>query len=142
MHGKGLAAGTLGLLVASSIGAALGVMFAPKAGKETRGELSEKARRLAWRFKRNRAELQESVKDIFGKLSEELEQAYLQVRGEVLAQMDALAPGGDAKMAYNDVVKTAVTAAAKGKKWTKTQIDKFISHLESEYEEPKTSTDA
>jgi len=137
-----MAAGTLGFLVASSIGAALGVMFAPKAGAETRGELSEKARRLAWRFKRNRAELQDSVKSIFGKLSEDLEQAYLQVRGEVLAQMDAITPGEDAKSAYKDIVKNAVNAAAKGQRWTKIQVDKFISHLETEYEDTKTSTDA
>jgi len=137
-----MAAGTLGFLVASSIGAALGVMFAPKSGAETRGELSEKARRLAWRFKRNRAELQDSVKSIFGKLSEDLEQAYLQVRGEVLAQMDAITPGEDAKSAYKDIVKNAVNAAAKGQRWTKIQVDKFISHLETEYEDTKTSTDA
>jgi gas vesicle protein len=142
MNGKGMAAGTLGFLVASSIGAALGVLFAPKAGVETRGELAEKARQMAWRFKRNRAELQDSVKKIFGKISDELEQAYLQVRGEVMAQMDALDPAENTKAAYRDIVKSAVTTVAKGKKWTKAQTDKFVAHLEGEYEEPKNSSEA
>ena len=85
--------------------------------------------------------MQESIRGIFGKISDELEQSYLQVRGEVMAQMDALDPAENSRTAYRNIVKSAVTTAAKGKKWTKTQIDKFIAHLEADYEDPNNTSD-
>lgn len=120
--------------MASSIGAMLGILFAPKAGSEVRTDLAERARQLAWRFKRSRAELQESVRDIFGKISDELEQAYLEVRGDVMARMDELEPGTDTEAAYRKIVRSAVMAAAKGRRWSKAQVEKFVTHLEREYE--------
>jgi gas vesicle protein len=140
-NGKAMAAGTLGFLVASSIGAALGVLFAPKAGADTRHDMAEKARQLAWRFNRSRAEVQASVEKVFGKVSQDLEEAYLQVRGEILAAMDELEPGQKTKAAYKDIVNQAVHTVSKGRRWTKNQVDKLMAHLEGEYEEPKKTDD-
>jgi gas vesicle protein len=137
MNGKTMAAGTLGFLVASSIGAALGVLFAPKAGTDTRQDMADKARKLAWRFNRSRAEVQDSVNNVFGKVTNDLEEAYLQIRGEILAAMDELEPSAKTKAAYKDIVNQAVHTVSKGKRWTKNQIDKLRAHLEGEYEEPK-----
>jgi gas vesicle protein len=128
-----MAGGTLAFLVASSIGAALGILFAPKAGSETRSDLAEKARQLAWRFKRSRAELQESVREIFGEVNDELEQAYVQVRSEVIADMESLEPDVDPRSVYRGMIRSAVRSAAKEWGWTKSQIENFIAHLEDEY---------
>lgn len=137
-----MAAGTLGFLVASSIGAALGVLFAPKTGKETRTQLTERARQLAWRFKKSRAEVQAHVRDIFGKITDDLERSYLQVRGEVMAQMETLESGEDTKAAYRNIVKSVVNTVAKGQKWTKAQIDRFVAHLEDEYQDSNKDQNA
>lgn len=45
-----MAMGTLGLLAASSVGAALGLLFAPKSGAELRQDISDKADSVAKRW--------------------------------------------------------------------------------------------
>ena len=122
----------LGFLVASSIGAVLGILFAPQAGSETRTDLAERGRQLAWRLKRGRAELQENVREIFGKITDELEEAYLEVRDDVLRRLDELESDADVGV-YRRNIRSAVMAAARGRHWTRAQIERFIRHLEDEY---------
>lgn len=49
-NGRAMAMGTLGLLAASSVGAALGLLFAPKSGAELRQDISDKADSVAKRW--------------------------------------------------------------------------------------------
>lgn len=71
----------LGLVAGVVVGSALGVLFAPKSGKETRNELSEKAKDLAAKAEATRKELSE-------KLSEVSAQEQERIKGYI-AQLDA-----------------------------------------------------
>ena len=137
VSGRTVAAGALGVLVAAAIGAGIGVLFAPKAGEETREDLRKKAKQLASRFRKTRKQVQESVSKAFGKVTDELEADYLQIKGEIMSRWDALEPAKMTKDAYNTIVSTAVSTIAKAKKWTTEEIEKLSQDLQGEFEETK-----
>ena len=64
MNGKNMAAGTLGLLLASAAGAILGLLFAPKPGSELRQDLTDKANQVAKRMRAKKDELMEEEDDL------------------------------------------------------------------------------
>lgn len=76
--------------------------------------------------------MKERIQEIFGQVSDELETAYVQIRKEVMAQIEALEDSGDLQSVYHRIIASLVTSAAKEQKWTKAQIDRLIAHLEDE----------
>lgn len=125
----------LGVAVAAAIGAALGLVLAPKSGKQLRKDIAKQATTLAKKFGKTRDQVQEIVYSTFGKVNNELEQNYIEIRAQVLAMIEQL--GAKSKLTqkkYHAIVEEAVAFYAKGKKWTEAVVTKLISDLKAEWE--------
>lgn len=125
----------LGVAVAAAIGAALGLVLAPKSGKQLRKDIAKQATTLAKKFGKTRDQVQEIVYSTFGKVNNELEQNYIEIRAQVLAMIEQL--GAKSKLTqkkYHAIVEEAVAFYAKGKKWTESVVTKLISDLKAEWE--------
>jgi gas vesicle protein len=75
----------LGIITGVAIGGALGILFAPKAGKETREELSLRAQELA-------EQASETKSNLTAKLSEVSAQEQERIKGYI-AQLDSYIQG-------------------------------------------------
>ena len=126
----------LGIAVAMAIGAALGLIFAPKSGEEMRQETAEKAKEIARKFKKTREEVASTVKEIFGEINDELERNYIEIRANVLTMLEDLKERGEVtKENYQKMVEKTVKQFSKGKKWSETAIKKLREDLESSWDE-------
>ncbi len=135
---SGNGAALLGVAVAAAVGAALGLVLAPKSGKQLRKDLVKKANTLAKKFDKTRNQVQEIVYSTFGKVNTELEQNYIEIRAQVLAMIEQL--GSKAKLTqkkYHAIVEEAVDMYAKGKKWSKEIVEKLLADLKAEWENIK-----
>lgn len=130
----------LALALAGAIGAALGLIFAPKSGEAMREDIAHRAQDLAGKFNKTKEQVQESVMKIFGKVSDELEKDYVQVRANVMAEIDELKNKKDlTKDRYNELVSRAIKSYSKGKEWTKESIQDLKKHFEDEWNDIKES---
>ncbi len=133
-HGMSPLSTGLGLAIAVALGASLGILFAPKKGSETQKDISEKASLLAKKFKKSRGEVQESVKNIFGEVTKELEESYLEVHGNILASLDNIKDEADlTQKKYNEIVQNAVDDLSKDKEWAEKSIKGLIKDLQKEW---------
>lgn len=141
-HAKGpnpLSAG-LGLAIAMALGATLGILFAPKEGSETQKDIAEKAHHLAKKFNKSRADLQKSVKVIFGEVSDELEKNYLELQGDILAQWDLVQDKAElTQKKYNEIVSDKIKEFARSKKWSERVIKKLQENFVKDWDEIKRS---
>jgi len=134
-HGGGL----LALAIAAAIGTAAGIIFAPKSGEETRDDLSAQAALLAKKFTKTRADIQKSLKEIFGDVSEELEKNYIQVRANVLEGVENLKERSElTQRKYNEIVETAVAKYAEGRDWTVKSINELIKNIQQDWQDINT----
>ncbi len=106
----------LGLLLGAIGGALAGILYAPKAGKETREEAAKKIKELQKKF--SDAEIERKVKTIFGKVTEETKDIYLNASKAVLERVADLKKraGKIDRKKYQklvDDVVSDVTASAK-----------------------------
>jgi len=132
--GNPLSAG-LGIAIAVALGATLGILFAPKEGAETQKELMEKAKELAKNFKKTRKQMQDTLQEIFGEVTESLEKNYLELQGNILAQIDEIKDKAEfTKDKYDEIVTEAVKQYAKGKKWTEKSINALTKELQKDWE--------
>lgn len=123
----------LGLAIAMTLGATLGVLFAPKEGSETQKEIIDKVHELAKKFKKTRKEMQLTIENIFGKVTKELEKNYLELQGNILASLDGVKDSAElSKEKYDEIVKNVVDKFSKGKKWTDKSIKALIKGLQNE----------
>lgn len=126
----------LGLGVAMAIGAAMGLMFAPKSGEEMRKDTADKAMEIAKKFKKTRAEVTAMVEAIFGEVSEELEKNYIEIRGNILAMIDDIKEKGElTRKNYDEAVDKTVRQFSKGKKWSKETVNKLKKSLDDEWKD-------
>lgn len=131
----GNGAALLGVAVAAAIGAALGLVLAPKSGKQLRKDIAKQATTLAKKFGKTRNQVQEIVYSTFGKVNNELEQNYIEIRAQVLAMIEQL--GAKSKLTqkkYHAIVEEAVASYAKAKKWTAAVVKKLVEDLKLEWE--------
>ncbi len=75
----------VGLLIGAIGGMLAGILYAPKSGKQTRKEAAKKLEELKERF--SDMELDKKVRDVFGTVSEETKDLYLNVTKEVLEKV-------------------------------------------------------
>lgn len=124
----------LGLAVAMGIGATLGILFAPKEGTETQKDLMQKGKELAKNFKKTRKEIQETLQSTFGEVSEMLEKSYLELQGNILAQVDDIKDKAElTREKYDEIVENAVKQFSKGKKWTEKNINALTKELQKDW---------
>lgn len=127
--------GALGLAVAAAIGAALGLAFAPQSGEKTRKELWNKAQDLASGFNETRENVQKFLSDTFGQVTDDLEKAYVEIRGRVIAAVDDISDKtGFTQKKYHEIVDEAVNSIAQGKKWAEKEITAITKRLNDEWE--------
>lgn len=138
-HGSnGFALGALGIAVAAAIGAGLGLAFAPQKGEKTRDDIRKKAEELAAGFKHKREDVQKTLTDMFGKVSDDLEQAYVEIRGNILAGLDDLKAKKKATQAnFEKLVDEIVDTAAKDGKWAKDKVKAMTDKIKGEWEDFK-----
>ena len=130
----------LALALAGALGAALGLIFAPKSGEELRDDITHRAHDLAGKFTKTKEEVQDSIMKIFGQVSDELEKDYVQVRANVMAKIDELKDNKSFTTdRYNELVSKAIKSYSKGKEWTKESIRDLKKHFEGEWNDIKES---
>ena len=128
-----LAAG-LGFAIAMALGASLGILLAPKKGTETQKDISEKAAELAKKFKKTRKEMQESLENIFGEVTKELEENYLELQGNILAAVDDIKDQAElTEKIYDEIVQDAVEQFSKSKKWSEKSIHSLMKELKKDW---------
>lgn len=129
---------TLGIAAAAVIGAAIGIMFAPKSGEETREEIMQKAKNIAKKFDMTREDIQKNVKEVFGEVSDDLEKAYLEIRGSILAYAEEINEKNKlTQKEYNELVDEVVKDYSKGKKWAEKTIEHLIKNIQKTWKEAK-----
>ena len=73
-------------------------------------------------------------------MSDELEKDYVQVRANVMAEIDELKDKKNlTKDRYNELVSKAIRSYSKGKEWTKESIQDLKKHFEGEWNDIKES---
>jgi gas vesicle protein len=84
-----------GTVIGLAVGGALGLLFAPKAGGELRGELRDKAEESLDNLRETSAEFSIRVKELAARTKENLaasveagKDAYSRTRDEMLSQLD------------------------------------------------------
>lgn len=84
-----------GTVIGLALGGALGLLFAPKAGNELRGDLRDKAEESLDNLRETSAELSVRVKELAARTKDNLsasveagKDAYSRTRDEMLSQLD------------------------------------------------------
>ncbi len=130
--------GALGLAVAAAIGAAIGLVFAPQSGEKTRKDLWNKAQDIASGFNETRESVQKFLTETFGRVSDDLEQAYVEIQGRVLAAIDDLSDKAElTQKRYREIVAEAVISIAEGKDWADKEVQAISKKLEGEWDKVK-----
>lgn len=125
----------LSFAIAAALGAAIGLVLAPQSGEKTRKDLWNKAQDIATALNETRESVQKFLTDTFGKVTDDLEQTYIELRGRVLATADDLS--GQAELTqkkYQKIVEEAVDNIAKGKEWAKSEVESVTKKLNNEWE--------
>lgn len=129
-----MVAGALGLAIAAALGAAAGLMFAPQSGAKTRKELGEKAEALATTFKESKEDIQSWLTDTFGTVSDGLEEAYLNIRGHILAAIDEVEDKAKlTQKSYDKIVDSIVKELSKDRDWAEDKIEALAKRFKGEW---------
>jgi gas vesicle protein len=136
--GSSLGSFALGAAVAGIIGAGLGLLFAPKSGKETRQDIADSAHKAAKRFKKTRAQVEATLTEIFGEVTDTIREEYLDLKGHVLAlvhEAEEKGKGVISKAKYEQIVDQAILASDHTKKWAKGHVAKMSAALKADWDE-------
>ena len=112
---------TAALSIGALIGAAIGLLSAPKSGKEFRTDLEREGGRLWKQLKKSKKEINAIVKKAFGEVSPETLELYTKAKSEVLARVakykDTLT-----KKQYDEIVDSVMKRLSKSKKYRKSLV--------------------
>jgi gas vesicle protein len=127
--------GLLGFMAFLGIGAFLGLMLAPKEGKENRRYLVKTLNKFKRNIELNKGELKAHVWEVFGEVNDDLEKGYMEAREHVSAIADILRRETDlTKEKYDAVVENTVKRVGKAHDWTKRSTRNLINDLQDEWE--------
>ena len=125
----------LGLTIAGIIAGAIGLLFTTEKGQEIREEAADKAKELAKKFDRKRHEVQETVMEIFGNVTDELEKAYIDVHSLALTAMDDLKERGQlTKAKYEDAIADIIEDFSKERSLSKKETENLKKSLVNDWD--------
>ncbi len=124
----------LGVAITAAVGTAVGMIFAPKKMEDLKDEAVKKAKVLAKNFKKTRKDIQNSVKDIFGEVNDELEVLYLKLQGYMMAALHEVKESASLDK-YKKIAKEAIAEFADEHDFDKSTLNKLAKHLEADFED-------
>lgn len=133
--GKILLAGLIG----AAAGAIGGLLFAPKAGKETREDLMKMRNDLMKKVGTTVDETQDRVKEIFGDANKAAMDKYNEVSGMIMGKVAAVKTAGMAidKEKYSMIVDDVVSEFKDDFESTKNGATKIASMMKKDWEKVK-----
>ena len=128
----------VGAAFAAILGAAAGLLFAPKPGKQLRKDLAKQAKTLQKNIQETSEGIQEKVHSTFENLGNKLESHYAELKAQVLAAIEQL----DSKVKltqkkYNAIVEDVVALYTKEKEMAEETIKDLIARLQEEWDHLK-----
>jgi len=129
--GKFFLAGLLGAL-AGTVG---GLLFAPKSGEETRGDILKLANKLAKAIKTEAENTEEKVVEVFGEASKTAKDKYNEISGKVMEKVAAVKSAGQEinKEKYGMIVEDVVSEYKNDFDATKNGATKLANQLKKDW---------
>ena len=129
--GKFFLAGLLGA-VAGAVG---GLLFAPKSGEETRGDILKLANKLAKAIKTEAENTEEKVTEVFGDASKAAKDKYNEISGKVMEKVAAVKSAGQEinKEKYGMIVEDVVSEFKDDFDATKNGATKLANQLKKDW---------
>jgi len=109
---------TVALSLGAVIGAAIGLLNAPKPGKELRSDLEREGQKLWKKLNRSKKQVDAIVKKVFGEVTPETLKMYSKAKSEILARV-AKYKNNMSKERYHKIVDSVVKRTTKSKKHKK-----------------------
>jgi uncharacterized protein Yka (UPF0111/DUF47 family) len=129
----------LALAVAVTIASGLGLLFGTRKGEEVQDDVQDKASELASKFNKTREQVQGQIKKSFNEVSDDLENAYVEVHSLILTELDERKEKTPLKESeFNKMVDGAVKTFSNGRDWTTEKLKKLSQTLKEDWEEFKT----
>lgn len=122
--------------VATLIGTGIGLLFVTDKGKEIRSDMKVKAKEIAKNFKKTRGDVQNMVKSIFGKVNEDLEKDYVEIKGHILTEIENQ-KDKITKDKYEELIDDTVKNFSKAREWSSDSIKKLSKNLKEEWQDLK-----
>ena len=144
IHEKEGGMSALGIAIAAVAGAALGVFFTSKRTAHLRKDMLEKGKYLVKKFQKNRREIQEHIRDIFGDVNDDLERSYADIQRTVKGAVEEAKQTGQlTRERFGDIVRQAVYSVRSriATAWNEEINGKLLSHFEKGWEEMKEEKD-
>lgn len=137
-HCSGAGKKVFGAAFAAAIGAVIGLLFAPKPGKQMRKDIAKQANTLKKNIQDKSSEIQERVYSTFENVEEQLEKHYAELKVQVLAAVEQL----DSKVRltekkYHAIVDRVVSLYTEGKEWTEETVQSLTKKLKKEWSKLK-----
>ena len=133
--GKILLAGLIG----AAAGAVGGLLFAPKAGKETREDIMKMSKDIMKKVGTTVDETQDRVKEIFGEVTKSAMDKYNEVSGMVMGKVAAVKTAGMSidKEKYSMIVDDVVAEFKEDFTTTKNGAIRIASMMKKDWEKVK-----
>lgn len=109
---------TSALVLGGIIGAAVGLLSAPKKGKELRDDLQRESEKIWKQLKITKKEVERVVNKSFGEVSPETLQLYTKAKSDIIARV-AKYKDKLTKAQYDQIVNSAIKRVSKSKKLQK-----------------------
>ena len=124
-------AGLLGA-VAGAVG---GLLFAPKSGEETRGDILKLTNKLAKAIKTEAENTEEKVAEVFGEASKAAKDKYNEISGKVMEKVAAVKSAGQEinKEKYGMIVEDVVSEFKDDFDATKNGATKLANQLKKDW---------
>lgn len=125
----------LGYVLTLLFGATLGLLFAPKDGSALRSGLVKKMKNLSTRFNRNREQLQTDIQEIWGEVTDELEQDYSELRNKLFASLEEVKDKANlTRKKYDELVDDIVDSYSEERDWKHSSVSRLQKHIKNEWE--------
>lgn len=120
----------------AALATGVGLLLKTEKGHEIRDEVAIKAKEMADRFTQKREDLQDKVKEIFGEVNEDLEHSYIEIKGHLLSDLNALKREAKlTKKSFDQTVDRLIEQYSEEKKWSKKVSQSLKDDLSDQWED-------